>query len=73
MYIKTPSEIVDETPSPIQIIYRIYYNVTKIDYNYKAFRSSPRYERYETILVEANLRKLSIQIPKRLTHKEKYS
>ena len=67
LYIKTPNEIADETTDPIQIIYRIYYKVTKIVYNYKALRSYPR---DETILVEANLRKLSIQIPKRLTHEE---
>jgi len=35
-YIKTPNEIIDETVCPIQIIYRIYYKVTKINYNYKA-------------------------------------
>jgi len=58
---------VDELSGRIQIIYRIYYKVTKIDYNYKALRSSTK---LETILVEANLRKSFVQIPKRLSHEE---
>ena len=66
-YVQTPKDIVDELSGPIQIIYRIYYKVTKIDYNYKALRSSPR---DETILVEANLRKSSVQTLKRLSHEE---
>ena len=67
LYVQTPEDIVDELSGPIQIIYRIYYKVTKIDYIYKALRSSPK---DETILVEANLRKSSVQIPKRLSHEE---
>ena len=67
LYVQTPEDIVDELSGPIQIIYRIYYKVTKIGYNYKALRSSPR---DETILVEANLRKSSVQTPKRLSHEE---
>jgi len=63
--IQTPEDIVDETSGPIQIIYRIYYKVTKIDYNYKALRSSPK---DETILLEANLNRSLIQVPKRLSH-----
>ena len=42
LYIKTPNEIVDETADLVQIIYRIYYKVIKIYYNYKALRSSSR-------------------------------
>ncbi|RDX90996.1 hypothetical protein CR513_27087, partial [Mucuna pruriens] len=60
------NDIVDELSSPIQIIFGIYYKVTKISYNFKALRSSKE----ETILVEANLRKSSIQVPKRLSHNE---
>jgi len=67
LYVQTPEDIVDELSGPIQIIYRIYYKVTKIDYNYKALRSSPK---DETILVKANLRKSSVQTPKRLSHEE---
>ena len=44
LYVQTPEDIVDELSGPIQIIYRIYYKVTKIDYNYKALRSSPKDE-----------------------------
>ncbi|RDX61101.1 hypothetical protein CR513_60695, partial [Mucuna pruriens] len=62
LYVKISNKIVDDTK-----IYRIYYNIIKIDYNYKTLRSSPK---DETILVEANIRKSSIQIPKRLTHNE---
>jgi len=67
LYVQTPEDIVDELSGPIQIIYRIYYKVTKIDYNYKALRSSPK---DETILVEANLRKSPVQTPKRLSYEE---
>ena len=67
LYVQTLEDIVDELSGPIQIIYRIYYKVTKIDYNYKALRSSPK---DETILVEANLRKSPVQTPKRLSYEE---
>ena len=67
LYVQIPEDIVDELSGPIQIIYRIYYKVTKIDYNYRALRSSPK---DEIILVEANLRKSSVQTPKRLSHEE---
>nr|KYP59664.1 polyprotein [Cajanus cajan] len=67
LYVKIPDEILDEESGPIQIIVRIYYKITKIDYNYKALRSSPK---NETVLVEANLKKSSIQIPRRLSHAE---
>ena len=52
LYIRTPVNIVGEVSGPFRIIYRIYYKVTKIDYNFKALRESPK---DETILVEANL------------------
>jgi len=32
LYIQIPYEIVDELSGPIQIIYKIYYRATKIDY-----------------------------------------
>nr|KYP49435.1 polyprotein [Cajanus cajan] len=67
LYVKIPDEILNEDSGPIQLIFRIYYKVTKIDYNYKALRSSPK---NETVLVEANLRKSSIQVPRRLSHAE---
>ena len=67
LYSKIPDNIVDEDSGPIQLIIRLYYKITRIDYNYKALRSSPK---NETILVEANLRKSSIQIPKKLSHEE---
>nr|KYP64940.1 polyprotein [Cajanus cajan] len=67
LYVIIPDEILDEDSGPIQLIFRIYYKVTKIDYNYKALRSSPK---NEIVLVEANLRKSSIQVPRRLSHAE---
>ncbi|RDX87439.1 hypothetical protein CR513_31088, partial [Mucuna pruriens] len=67
LHVKLPDDIVDELSSLIQIIFRIYYKFTKINYNFKALRSSSK---EETILVEANLRKSSIQVPKRLSHSE---
>ncbi|RDX63500.1 hypothetical protein CR513_58068, partial [Mucuna pruriens] len=67
LYVKLSNDIVDELFGPIQIIFRIYYRVTKINYNFKALRS---YQKEKTILVEANLRKSSIQVPKRLNHSE---
>jgi len=44
LYVQILDEIVDQLSGPIQLIYRIYYKVTKIDYNYKALRSSPKDE-----------------------------
>ena len=67
LYVKIPDNIVDEESGPFQIIYRVYYKVSKLDYDYRALRASSR---DETILVEANLRKSSVQVPKRLAHSE---
>ncbi|RDY00450.1 hypothetical protein CR513_16369, partial [Mucuna pruriens] len=46
---------------------KIYYKVTKVDYNYKAIRASPK---DETILLEANYIKSLVQVPKKLRHEE---
>ena len=67
LYIRTPNNIVDGVSRPFRIIYRIYYKVTKIDYNFKVLRESPK---DEIILVEANLCKPSVQVPKWLSYEE---
>ncbi|RDX86683.1 hypothetical protein CR513_31958, partial [Mucuna pruriens] len=67
LYVKLPEDIVDEIFGPMQIIFRIYCKVTKIDYNFKALRSSSK---NETILVEPNLRKSLVQTPRILSHHE---
>ena len=67
LYIRTPNNIIDEVSGPFKMIYRIYYKVTKINYNFKVLRKSPK---DETTLVEVNLSKLSVQVPKRLSHEE---
>ena len=38
LYIRTPDNIIDEVSGPFRIIYRIYYKVIKINYNFKALR-----------------------------------
>ena len=66
LYLRTPDIIVDEVLGLVRIIYRTI-KVTKIDYNFKALRESPK---DETIFVEANLSKSSVQVPKRLSHEK---
>ena len=53
--------------SHINVIYRIHYKVLKIDYNFKALRSSLK---NEIVVLETNLRKSKIITPKRLKHVE---
>ncbi|RDX96496.1 hypothetical protein CR513_20833, partial [Mucuna pruriens] len=65
LHIKSRDETLDEKIGPFQIIYKIYYKVTKINYNFKALRSS---QKNITIVIEANLRKFSVQVPKKLSH-----
>jgi len=57
LYVEILNEIIDELSSSIQIIYKIYYKVIWIDYNYKALISSPK---DEIILVPTNLKKSSL-------------
>ncbi|KAK2414332.1 hypothetical protein QL285_036935 [Trifolium repens] len=53
--------------SNVDIITRITYKVTNVNYNYKSLRSTPR---NETCIIEANLKKSSIITPKILTISE---
>ena len=57
LYIRTLDNIMDQVSRSFRIIYGIYYKITKIDYNFKALRESPK---DETILVETNVSKSSI-------------
>ncbi|RDY05142.1 hypothetical protein CR513_11056, partial [Mucuna pruriens] len=63
--IKYPHNYLDEKNGPFQTISRIYYKLTKNNYNFKTLRSSPK---NETIHVETNITKSSIQVPKILSH-----
>ena len=62
-----PDDIFEGESDPFSIIYRIHYKVSKLNHGFRALRSSPK---NETIMIEANLKKSSIQVPKRLTHEE---
>ena len=55
--------IVDPGVPHINVIYRIQYKVRKIDYTFKALRSSLR---NKTVILETNMRKSKVITPKRL-------
>src|ERR1044072_3192684 len=60
-------DIFEEESDPFSIIYRVHYKVSQINHGFRALRSPPK---NETIMIEAHLKKSSIQVPKRLTHEE---
>ncbi|XLS66820.1 hypothetical protein HN51_017843, partial [Arachis hypogaea] len=67
LYIKTPKVIIDEKYYPFDVIYIIYYKITRINYNFTARRESSK---DETIIIHTNLRRSFIQTPKKLQHEK---
>ena len=67
--IRTLSIVTNLGVTHINVIYRIHYKVSKIDYNFKALRSSLK---NEIGVLETNLRKSKIITPKRLKHVEEW-
>ncbi|XLU76771.1 hypothetical protein S245_000192, partial [Arachis hypogaea] len=67
LQVRSDETIINEKYDPFEIIYRIYYKITKVNYDFKALRQSSK---EETIIMHANLKRSNIQTPRRLRHEE---
>ncbi|KAL4374098.1 hypothetical protein AHAS_Ahas05G0147800 [Arachis hypogaea] len=59
--------IINEKYEPFEIIYRIYYKITRVNYNFRARRESSK---DETIIIHANSRRYFVQTLKKLQQEE---
>ncbi|XLS98775.1 hypothetical protein HN51_041510 [Arachis hypogaea] len=67
LQVRSDETIINEKYDPFEIIYRIYYKITKVNYDFKVLRQSSK---EETIIMHANLKRSNIQTLRRLRHEE---
>ncbi|XLS81341.1 hypothetical protein HN51_047172 [Arachis hypogaea] len=67
LHVQSDEKIINEKYDPFEIIYRIYYKITKVNYNFKALRQSSK---EETIIMNTNLKRFNIQTPRKLRHEQ---